>query len=109
MQFGQDFEKIFFRLSLEKVKYLQAIKYNFYTSEEIDALSYLANKFSKDTFILTTSIYSPAGIQDYGVKEGWVAETQNHPKVELWNLSSSQHLINPPKPSKWRWDHIGTA
>tara|TARA_B110000305_G_C19218299_1_gene529283 strand:- start:221 stop:496 length:276 start_codon:yes stop_codon:yes gene_type:complete len=62
--------------------------------------SYLANKFSKDTFILTTSIYSPAGIQDYGVKEGWVAETQNHPKVELWNLSSSQHLINPPKPSK---------
>tara|TARA_B110000240_G_scaffold175162_1_gene202179 strand:- start:393 stop:542 length:150 start_codon:yes stop_codon:yes gene_type:complete len=44
--------------------------------------SYLANKFSKDTFILTTSIYSPAGIQDYGVKEGWVAETQNHPKVE---------------------------
>ena len=43
MQFGQDFEKIFFRLSLEKPKYLQAIKYNFYTSEEIDALSFLAN------------------------------------------------------------------
>ena len=39
MQFGQDFEKIFFRLSLEKVKYLQAIKTGFYTSEEIDALS----------------------------------------------------------------------
>jgi hypothetical protein len=45
MQFGQDFEKIFFRLSLEKPKYLQAIKSGFYTSEEIDALSYLANKF----------------------------------------------------------------
>jgi hypothetical protein len=43
--------------------------------------SYLANKFSKDTFILTTSIYSPAGIQDYGVKEGLVAETQNHPEI----------------------------
>ena len=45
MQFGQDFEKIFFRLSLEKIKYLQAIKTGFYTSEEIDALSFLANKF----------------------------------------------------------------
>ena len=45
MQFGQDFEKIFFRLSLVKVKYLQAIKSGFYTSEEIDALSFLANKF----------------------------------------------------------------
>lgn len=45
MQFGQDFEKIFFRLSLEKPKYLQAIKSGFYTSEEIDVLSYLANKF----------------------------------------------------------------
>tara|TARA_B110000114_G_C14972892_1_gene349217 strand:- start:76 stop:249 length:174 start_codon:yes stop_codon:yes gene_type:complete len=43
--------------------------------------SYLANKFSKDTFILTTSIYSPACIQDYGVKEGLVAETQNHPEI----------------------------
>jgi archaellum biogenesis ATPase FlaH len=45
MQFGQDFEKIFFRLSLEKPKYLQAIKSGFYTSEEIDILSYLSNKF----------------------------------------------------------------
>ena len=45
MQFGQDFEKIFFRLSLEKPKYLQSIKGGFYTSEEIDLLSYLANKF----------------------------------------------------------------
>ena len=45
MQFGQDFEKIFFRLSLVKPKYLQAIKKSFYTSEEIDLLSYLANKF----------------------------------------------------------------
>lgn len=45
MQFGQDFEKVFFRLSLEKPKYLQSIKTNFYTSEEIDMLSILANKF----------------------------------------------------------------
>jgi len=45
MQFGQDFEKIFFRLSLEKPKYLQSIKNGYYTSEEIDVLSYLANKF----------------------------------------------------------------
>jgi archaellum biogenesis ATPase FlaH len=45
MQFGQDFEKIFFRLSLEKPKYLQSIKTGYYTSEEIDVLSYLANKF----------------------------------------------------------------
>lgn len=45
MQFGQDFEKIFFRLSLQKPKYLQAIKSGYYTSEEIDILSYLANKF----------------------------------------------------------------
>lgn len=45
MQFGQDFEKIFFRLSLIKPKYLQSIKKSFYTSEEIDLLSYLANKF----------------------------------------------------------------
>ena len=45
MQFGQDFEKIFFRLSLQKPKYLQAIKSGYYTSEEIDILSHLANKF----------------------------------------------------------------
>jgi len=45
MQFGQDFEKIFFRLSLVKPKYLQSIKSGYYTSEEIDILSYLANKF----------------------------------------------------------------
>ena len=45
MQFGQDFEKIFFRLSLEKPKYLQSIKKGYYTSEEIDILSYLSNKF----------------------------------------------------------------
>ena len=45
MQFGQDFEKIFFRLSLVKPKYLQAIKTDYYQSEEIDILNYLANKF----------------------------------------------------------------
>ena len=45
MQFGQEFEKIFFKLSLHKPKYLQTIKTGYYTSEEIDVLSYLANKF----------------------------------------------------------------
>ncbi len=67
MQFGQDFEKIFFRLSLERVKYLQAIKYNFYTSEEIDALSYLANKF-----------YSK--FNETPTKENLKLLVQNHPK-----------------------------
>jgi archaellum biogenesis ATPase FlaH len=45
MKFGQDFEKIFFKLSLQKPKYLEAIKKGFYTSEEIDAMHYLATKF----------------------------------------------------------------
>ena len=45
MQFNQDFEKIFFKLSLKKPKYLQSIKQGFYTSEEIDILSRLASKF----------------------------------------------------------------
>jgi len=67
MQFGQDFEKIFFRLSLVKVKYLQAIKSGFYTSEEIDALSFLANKFY-GKFNETPS------------KEQLILLVQNHPK-----------------------------
>ncbi len=45
MKFGQDFEKIFFKLSLQKPKYLEAIKKGFYTSEEIDTMHYLATKF----------------------------------------------------------------
>lgn len=45
MQFNQDFEKIFFKLSLKKPKYLESIKTDFYTSEEIDILSRLAFKF----------------------------------------------------------------
>jgi archaellum biogenesis ATPase FlaH len=45
MNFGQDFEKIFFKLSLQKTKYLESIKKGFYTSEEIDTLHYLATKF----------------------------------------------------------------
>ncbi len=67
MQFGQDFEKIFFRLSLEKVKYLQAIKTGFYTSEEIDALSFLANKF-----------YTK--FNETPTKEQLALLVQNHPK-----------------------------
>ncbi len=45
MNFSQDYEKIFFRLSLEKTKYLRAIKAGFYSSEEIDILSTLSLKF----------------------------------------------------------------
>lgn len=45
MKFGQDFEKIFFKLSLAKPKYLEKIHKGFYTSEEIDTMHYLATKF----------------------------------------------------------------
>ncbi len=45
MEFGQDYEKMFFRFSLEKPKYLQAIRSGFYSSEEIDVLSNLSLKF----------------------------------------------------------------
>ena len=45
MNFSQDYEKIFFRLSLEKTNYLRAIKSGFYSSEEIDILSTLSLKF----------------------------------------------------------------
>jgi len=45
MKFGQDFEKIFFKLSLSKPKYLETIKKGFYTSEDIDTLHFLAHKF----------------------------------------------------------------
>lgn len=45
MQFGPEYERIFFKLSLSKPKYLQKIKTGFYQSEEIDVLNMLANKF----------------------------------------------------------------
>ena len=45
MKFGQDFEKIFFKLSLSKPKYLETIKKGFYKSEDIDTLHFLATKF----------------------------------------------------------------
>jgi replicative DNA helicase len=45
MKFGQEFEKIFFKLSLLKPKYLQSIKRGYYTSEDIDSMQYLAVKF----------------------------------------------------------------
>ena len=45
MEFGQDFEKVFFRLSLVKPKYLQSIQSAYYTSEEIGLLSHIAGKF----------------------------------------------------------------
>ena len=78
MQFGQDFEKIFFRLSLEKVKYLQSIKTGFYTSEEIDALSFLANKF-----------YSK--FNETPTKEQLTLLVQNHPKSKE---IVSQNILN---------------
>jgi archaellum biogenesis ATPase FlaH len=45
MQFNQDFEKMFFKLSLKKPKYLESIKADFYTLTEIDVLSRLAFRF----------------------------------------------------------------
>ena len=45
MQFGKDFEKVFFKLSLLKPKYLDTIKRGFYTSEDIDVLHQLTVKF----------------------------------------------------------------
>lgn len=45
MKFGQDFEKIFFKMSLVKPKYLRTINRGFYTSDDIDTLHYLATKF----------------------------------------------------------------
>jgi len=45
MKFGPYFEKIFFKLSLQKPKYLGNIKRGFYTSEDIDLIHFLATKF----------------------------------------------------------------
>lgn len=45
MKFGPDFEKIFFKLSLQKPKYLGNIKRGFYTSEDIDLIHFLTTKF----------------------------------------------------------------
>lgn len=45
MNFSADYEKMFFNLSISKPKYLSKVKKGFYTSQEIDILSNLANKF----------------------------------------------------------------
>jgi len=45
MQFGKDFEKVFFKLSLVKPKYLGTINRGFYTSDDIDVMHQLAVKF----------------------------------------------------------------
>jgi len=45
MKFGPEFEKLFFKLSLAKPKYLEKIQKGFYTSEEIDIMNTLAKKF----------------------------------------------------------------
>lgn len=45
MKFSQDFEKVFFKLSLIKPKYLETIKKGFYTTEDIDLLHFLSTKF----------------------------------------------------------------
>jgi len=45
MKFGENFEKIFFKLSLSKPKYLDKIQKGFYESDEIDILHAIAKKF----------------------------------------------------------------
>ena len=45
MQFGPEFEKIFFKLSLTKPKYLDKISRGFYTSDDIGIMNVLAKKF----------------------------------------------------------------
>ena len=45
MKFGPEFEKLFFKLSLAKPKYLEKIQKGFYTSEETDIMNTLAKKF----------------------------------------------------------------
>ncbi|MFW6130055.1 MAG: hypothetical protein ACOC56_02650 [Atribacterota bacterium] len=45
MNFGADYEKIFFNLCLSKPKYLSKLKRGYYSSKEIDTLSQLAIKF----------------------------------------------------------------
>lgn len=45
MQFGPEFEKIFFKLSLNKPKYLDKISRGFYTSDDIGIMNVLAKKF----------------------------------------------------------------
>ena len=45
MQISQDFEKVFFALSLKTPKYLEKIQRGFYKSEDIDIMSRLAKAF----------------------------------------------------------------
>lgn len=45
MKFNDNYEKIFFRYSLENPKYLTVTRDGFYNSREIDSMAYLARKF----------------------------------------------------------------
>jgi len=45
MNISQDFEKVFYALSLERPKYLNKIQAGFYASKELDIMSMLAKKF----------------------------------------------------------------
>lgn len=45
MKFGQDLEKVFFKISLDKTNYLSTINRSFYTSDEIGVMHYLASTF----------------------------------------------------------------
>jgi len=47
MKFGENFEKIFFKLSLSKPKYLDKIQKGFYESDEIDVLHSIAKQFHR--------------------------------------------------------------
>lgn len=69
MRFGQDFEKIFFKLSLQKPKYLETIKRGFYTTEEIDTLHYLATKFYNKFHETPTGEQMKALVQNPKIKD----------------------------------------
>lgn len=103
MKFGQDFEKIFFKLSLAKPKYLETIKRGFYTSEDIDTLHFLAKKFyekfhetpSKDQMIALTNAPKFKGKVEEDIVE-LVYQSDLSQYDEEWLTSTAESWI------KWR-------
>ena len=104
MEFGQDYEKMFFRFSLEKPKYLQAIKTGFYSSEEIDILSTLSLKFynkfsetpSRDQLLLLVKNAKNAKDKISDNIVNLVFETDLDQFDEEWLTSTAESWI------KWR-------
>lgn len=103
MKFGQDFEKIFFKLSLQKPKYLEKIKKGFYTSEDIDALHYLATKFyekfhetpsSAQMKLLTQKAASKITVDEDLIDVIYAADLNQYD--EEWLVSTAESWI------KWR-------